>query len=352
MGDLTGGDSTRVAADASLRVLGSSAGSLTFDEALERSCGPLLRGPASTLQINVGKLCNQACHHCHVDAGPRRTEVMTAETAERLLHLLAATPAIGTVDITGGAPELNPNFRRLVTRSRELDREVIDRCNLTVLFEPGMAGLSEFLAEYKVQIIASLPCYTAPNVDAQRGRGVFDKSIRALQRLNTLGYGKPGSSLTLHLVYNPLGACLPPEQSRLEADYKRQLREHFGIEFHRLFTLANMPISRFADSLRRSGNYGDYMALLAGNFNPSTVAELMCRSLINVGWDGGLYDCDFNQMLGIGIGGRRATVWDLETFSHMEGQLIATGMHCFGCTAGAGSSCGGALQKVAPGASQ
>jgi radical SAM/Cys-rich protein len=338
------GDSTRVGSDGSLRVLQSGASSLTFDEALKRSCGPLLRGPVSTLQINVGKLCNQACHHCHVDAGPKRTEVMTTEVAERLLHLLAATPAIATVDVTGGAPELNPNFRRLVTRSRELDREVIDRCNLTVLFEPGMAGLGEFLAENKVQIVASLPCYTPANVDAQRGRGVFEKSIRSLQRLNSLGYGKPGSSLTLDLVYNPLGPTLPPEQSRLEADYKSQLRDNFGIEFHRLFTLANMPISRFGDLLRSSGKYGDYMALLAGNFNPSTVAGLMCRSLISVGWDGALYDCDFNQMLGIGMSGRRVTVWDLESFSHMEGKLIATGTHCFGCTAGAGSSCGGALQ--------
>jgi radical SAM/Cys-rich protein len=265
---------------------------------------------------------------------------MTADVAERVLHLLAATPAIATVDITGGAPELNPNFRRLVTRSRELDREVIDRCNLTVLIEPEMGGLCAFLAENKVQIVASLPCYTAANVDAQRGRGVFEKSIRALQQLNGLGYGKPGSLLALHLVYNPLGATLPPEQSRLEADYKHQLREHFGIEFHQLFTLANMPINRFADLLRSSGKYEDYMALLARNFNPSTVAELMCRSLISVGWDGALYDCDFNQMLGTGMSGRRVTVWDLESFSQIEGQTIATGTHCFGCTAGAGSSCG------------
>ncbi|MEP6716255.1 MAG: arsenosugar biosynthesis radical SAM (seleno)protein ArsS [Terriglobia bacterium] len=336
--------STRVASDGSLRVLHSDVSSLNFEEVLKRSCGPLLRGPVSTLQINVGKRCNQACHHCHVDAGPKRTEVMNAGVAERLLRLLAVTPAIATVDITGGAPELNPNFRRLVTRSRELGREVIDRCNLTVLFEPEMAGLGEFLAEKKVQIVASLPCYTAGNVDAQRGRGVFEKSIRALQRLNGLGYGKPGSALTLNLVYNPLGATLPPEQSRLEADYKHQLRANFGIEFHQLFTLANMPISRFADQLRRSGNYQEYMALLAGNFNTATVAGLMCRSLISVGWDGALYDCDFNQMLGVGLSGRRVTVWDLESLGHMEGQRIATGTHCFGCTAGAGSSCGGALQ--------
>jgi len=338
------GDSTKVGSDGSLTVLQSGANFLDFDGLLRQSCGPLLRGPVSTLQINVGKLCNQACHHCHVDAGPKRTEVMTGEVAERVLQLLAATPAIATVDITGGAPELNQKFRRLVTRSRELDREVIDRCNLTVLLEPEMGALCEFLKENKVQIIASLPCYTSANVDAQRGRGVFEKSIRTLQHLNGLGYGKPGSLLTLHLVYNPLSATLPPEQSRLETDYKHQLWEHFGIEFHQLFTLANMPISRFAALLRSSGKYEDYMALLASNFNPSTVAGLMCRSLISVGWDGSLYDCDFNQMLGIGMSRRRVTVWDVESFSQMEGQPIATDKHCFGCTAGAGSSCGGALE--------
>ena len=339
------GDSTRVGSGGLFRVLGRAAGSPAFDEAFERSCGgPMPRGLVSTLQINVGKLCNQACHHCHVDAGPKRTEVMTAEIAERVLQLLSATPSIATVDVTGGAPELNRNFRRLVIRSRELDCEVIDRCNLTVLFEQGMADLAEFLAENKVQIVASLPCYTAANVDAQRGRGVFDKSIRALQVLNSLGYGRPGSSLALHLVYNPLGATLPPEQSRLEVDYKRELREHFGIEFHRLYTLANMPINRFADLLRYSGKYEEYIALLIRNFNPATTAGLMCRSLVSVGWDGVLYDCDFNQMLSMGMSGRRITVWDLESFGHMEGQPIATGTHCFGCTAGAGSSCGGALQ--------
>lgn len=331
--------------DHSLTVLQTPAGSPNFDEMLaQQGCGPLLREDISTLQINVGKLCNQACHHCHVDAGPKRTEIMTEEVAERILQLLAASPAIATVDVTGGAPELNPNFRPLVTRSRELGRKVIDRCNLTVLFEPGQEGLGEFLAASDVEIVASLPCYTADNVDAQRGRGVFEKSIRALQHLNSLGYGKPGSPLTLNLVYNPLGATLPPEQSHLEADYKRRLREHFGIEFHRLFTLANMPISRFAGLLRRSGTYDEYMTLLSRNFNPATVAGLMCRSLISVGWDGVLYDCDFNQMLEIGMSKRRVTVWDVEAFSNMRGQAIATGAHCFGCTAGAGSSCAGALQ--------
>ena len=316
----------------------------TFDDVLaEHHCGPLQRSRVSTLQINVGKLCNQACHHCHVDAGPKRTESMGEEVAECVLDLLARSASIKTVDITGGAPELNPNFRRLVTRSRALSREVIDRCNLTVLLEPGMERLGEFLAENQVRIIASLPCYTAGNVDAQRGRGVFDKSIWALENLNALGYGKPGSTLGLDLVYNPLGAALPPDQRRLEDDYKLQLRAKFGIEFHRLLTLTNMPISRFADSLHRSGEYTAYMDLLVGHFSPRNVPEVMCRSLISVGWDGVLYDCDFNQMLEIGLQPRRLTVWDLESFHQSEGHRIATGEHCFGCTAGAGSSCGGAL---------
>lgn len=305
---------------------------------------PLKRGPVTTLQINVGKLCNQACRHCHVEAGPKRSESMSEEVAERVLRLLSASPTVDTVDITGGAPELNPNFRRLVKRSRELGRAVIDRCNLTVLLEPGMESLAEFLATHQVEIIASLPCYTAGNVDAQRGRGVFDKSIRVLQRLNNLGYGMPGSALKLNLVYNPLGATLPPDQSRLEADYKRQLREHFSIEFHRLFTLTNMPIKRFAEFLDRSGKRAEYLKLLVEHFNPEIVSGLMCRSLVSVGWDGVLYDCDFNQMLEIGMDGRRLRVWDVESFSPLSGQHIATRSHCFGCAAGAGSSCGGALR--------
>jgi radical SAM/Cys-rich protein len=319
--------------------------SFNFDKTLlAHGVGPLLRDAVTTLQINVGKLCNQACQHCHVDAGPKRTESMSEEVAERVLQILSASPTITTVDITGGAPELNPNFRRLVTRSRELGRDVIDRCNLTVLFEPGMEDLADFLAWNEVQIIASLPCYTAVNVDVQRGRGVFDKSIRALQELNKLGYGMPDSALKLNLVYNPLGATLPPDQSRLEADYKLHLREQFGIEFHRLFTLTNMPIKRFADYLQRTGQQAEYMTLLIEHFNPATVSKLMCRSLLSIGWDGALYDCDFNQMLDIGMYGRRLTIWDFDTLSQLAGHHIATSMHCFGCTAGAGSSCGGALQ--------
>jgi radical SAM/Cys-rich protein len=324
--------------------------SFNFDKTLlAHGVGPLLRDAVTTLQINVGKLCNQACQHCHVDAGPKRTESMSEEVAERVLQILSASPTITTVDITGGAPELNPNFRRLVTRSRELGRDVIDRCNLTVLFEPGMEDLADFLARNQVETIASLPCYTAANVDAQRGRGVFDKSIQGLQRLNKLGYGMPGSALKLNLVYNPLGASLPPDQSRLQADYKVRLREQFGIEFHRLLTLTNMPIKRFADYLHRTGQQAEYMTLLVEHFNPATVSQLMCRSLVSVGWDGALYDCDFNQMLEIGMlqigrDGRRLNIWDVDSFSDFAGQHVATSTHCFGCTAGAGSSCGGALQ--------
>ena len=339
------GKTTAVESSNVFKILPGSAEPWTFDGVLaQRGCGQLVRGKVSTLQINVGKLCNQACHHCHVDAGPKRTEVMGAAVAERVLDLLAAGSTIETVDITGGAPELNPHFRRLVTRSRELGREVIDRCNLTVLLEPGMEHLGEFMAENRVRIIASLPCYTAGNVDAQRGRGVFDKSIQALRKLNDLEYGKPGSTLKLDLVYNPLGATLPPDQGRLEDDYKRQLRDGFGIEFHNLYTLANMPISRFAEMLHRTGEYAAYMELLVEKFNPAAVPEVMCKSLISVGWDGVLYDCDFNQMLEIGLGARRVTVWDVENYRDLSGQRVATGSHCFGCTAGAGSSCGGALQ--------
>jgi radical SAM/Cys-rich protein len=303
----------------------------------------LRRSQVTTLQINVGKLCNQACHHCHVEAGPRRTEIMRAQVADRILNLLMDTPSIQVVDITGGAPELSPNFSRLVLVSRALGRNVIDRCNLTVFFEPGQEDLADFLAGNKVEITASLPCYTAENVDKQRGRGVFDKSIRALQRLNRLGYGKPGSELLLNLVYNPLDASLPPAQEELEADYKKHLKERFGIEFNRLFTITNMPIKRFTEFLIRNGQLQEYMSLLVNHFNPATVEHVMCRSLVSVGWDGRLYDCDFNQMLNIEAPGQK-TIWDIHAFSELANRPIATGSHCFGCTAAAGSSCGGSLR--------
>jgi radical SAM/Cys-rich protein len=344
------GGITNTASSKPLRLVTDDDTSYRFDEALlQHGCGPLLRGEATTLQINVGKLCNQACHHCHVEAGPKRSEIMPANVAERVLELLAASAEVTVADITGGAPELNPNFRGMVSRARELGRHVIDRCNLTILFEPGQECLPEYLARNQVEIVASLPCYTAANVDAQRGRGVFEKSILALQNLNSIGYGMPDSALKLNLVYNPLGAFLPPPQNDLEAEYKQQLREHFGIEFHQLFTITNMPIKRFADFLHQSGKHAEYMELLVNHFNRATVSNLMCRSLVSVGWNGALYDCDFNQMLEIGIEaegsrGSPLTVWDVENIGQLSGRRIATSSHCFGCTAGAGSSCGGALQ--------
>jgi radical SAM/Cys-rich protein len=317
-----------------------------FDEALAaHGLGPLARAHTTTLQVNVGKRCNQACHHCHVEAGPKRTESMTGETVERVLALLAHSPGIEVVDVTGGAPELNPHFRQLVAAARRLGRRVIDRCNLTILLEPGQEDLADFLAAEEVEVVASLPCYTLDNVEAQRGRGVFDKSVVALRRLNALGYGLPGSRRRLDLVYNPLGAFLPPPQDRLEARYKQELRDHFGIEFHHLLTITNMPIRRFAEMLANSGQHEAYMALLVNHFNPATVPGVMCRSLVSVGWDGRLYDCDFNQMLEMPLGaGDAATVWQLDDFESLAGRPIATGAHCFGCTAGAGSSCSGSLE--------
>lgn len=327
-----------------LPILGQSAATAhDFDATLtQHGLGTLTRIETTTLQINIGKLCNQACHHCHVEAGPKRTEIMPSHVANRCIKLLANSPRITTLDITGGAPELNPNFRDLVVHARSFGLEVIDRCNLTVLFEPGQQDLARFLAENKAQVTASLPCYTAENVEKQRGKGVFEKSIRALRLLNEFGYGKPGSGLTLNLVYNPLGAYLPPPESQLEADYKRELWDKFGIEFNRLFTITNMPIKRFAEYLVRNGKHEQYMSLLVNHFNPMTVGNLMCRSLVSVAWDGKLYDCDFNQMLEIGMPQLRS-IWDLHSFTGLAGRRIATGTHCFGCTAGTGSSCGGSL---------
>jgi radical SAM/Cys-rich protein len=311
----------------------------------ETGTAELLRAETTTLQINVGKLCNQACHHCHVDAGPKRTEIMTTEVARRVMQLLAGSPSITTVDITGGAPELNLNFRWLVEESQRLGRHVIDRCNLTVLLEATQHDLAEFLAARRVEIIASLPCYTAENVDKQRGKGVFEKSMDALHKLNGLGYGMPGSELKLSLVYNPVGASLPPPQAKLEADYKQHLREEHGIEFHQLLTITNMPIHRFEEDLQRQGKHDAYMELLKKNFNAATLHGLMCRSLVSIGYDGRLYDCDFNQMLDMELEqpGSAASVWDVESFTGWAGRRIATAGHCFGCTAGAGSSCTGAL---------
>jgi radical SAM/Cys-rich protein len=305
----------------------------------------LRRGRTEILQINVGKLCNLTCNHCHVNAGPKRREIMTRDTIDRVLAWLARTE-IPTVDITGGAPEMIPDFRYLVEQVKSLKpaRHVIDRCNLTILLEPGHEDLAEFLARHGVEIIASLPCYSAKNVNEQRGDGVFDGSIRALQLLNKLGYGTE-EWLSLHLVYNPSGAFLPGPQAELEADYKSELKEHFGIEFNRLYTITNMPIARFAAYLRHHGQFDEYMDRLAASFNSHTVDDLMCRNTLSVGWRGEVYDCDFNQMLDLQWqNGRPLFLWDIDP-ARVEGRPILTGDHCFGCTAGCGSSCGGALAK-------
>jgi radical SAM/Cys-rich protein len=308
-----------------------------------RGCGSLRRGRVTTLQLNVGKRCNQACHHCHVDAGPNRTESIDGRVAERVIELLARNPQIEVLDLTGGAPELNEQFRPLVAAARALGRRVIDRCNLTVLFEPRQEDTASLLAAHEVEIVASLPCYTPSNVDRQRGRGVFEASIAALRLLNGLGYGRPGSRLRLDLVYNPLGAALPPAQAELEERYKAELREHHGIEFHRLLTLTNMPIERFARDLERQGRLAEYVSLLVNHFNPATLPGLMCRSLVSIGYDGRVYDCDFNQMLALAAPGPERTIFDLDDFDAFDGREIATGRHCFGCTAGAGSSCSGSI---------
>lgn len=319
-----------------------------FDQALEK-CGlsGLQRSRVTTLQVNVGRLCNLACHHCHVEAGPKRTEIMDTAVTNRLLELLTASPEVEVVDLTGGAPEMNPNFRHLVAESRRLGRRVIDRCNLTILLEDGFEDLASFLAEHEVEIIASLPCYTAENVDQQRGQGVFDGSIEALRRLNELGYGRRDSPLRLDLVFNPQGPSLPPDQADLERDYKRHLGELFGLEFHHLLTITNMPIGRFAEQLARHDRMAAYQTLLVDHFNPGTVEGLMCRSQVSVDWDGTLYDCDFNLMLRLPLPSdneaNRRSIFDIETLDSLDGGAIATATHCFGCTAGSGSSCGGSL---------
>lgn len=318
-----------------------------FAQRVQQHGRPLHRLTIDTVQINVGKLCNQACLHCHVEAGPKRTEIMDHHTAEQALDFIRAA-APQTVDITGGAPELNPSFRWLVEQNRRADRHVIDRCNLTILFEPGQEDLPQFLADQRVEIIASLPCYSIENVTKQRGQGVFEKSVAALQLLNRMGYGKEGSGLTLNLVYNPVGAHLPPPQTTLEEDYKRELGTHFGIEFHHLYTITNMPISRFAHALQRDGKADAYMELLVSSFNATTLDGLMCRHQVSISWDGYVYDCDFNQMLDMRVGNgkpfRLGEKPAAELVHLLQQRTIQVDSHCYGCTAGAGSSCGGALQ--------
>jgi len=313
-----------------------------FDDHLRGAGFELRRGPLTTLQVNVGLRCDLACHHCHVEAGPKRTEALGEAGAARILELLAVHPTLELLDLTGGAPELNPHFRRLVSGARRLGRRVIDRCNLTVLLLPGQEDTAAFLAAEGAEIVASLPCYGPENVERQRGRGVFARSLEALRALNALGYGLPGSPLVLDLVYNPVGDALPPPQAELEARYRSELREGFGIEFHRLLTITNMPIRRFARALAREGRLESYLGLLVNHFNPATLPGLMCRSLVSVDHAGRLYDCDFNQALGLAMPGA-PTLWRGAELGALEGRAIATGRHCFGCTAGHGSSCGGAL---------
>lgn len=303
---------------------------------------PLRATGIEVLQVNVGKLCNQTCRHCHVDAGPDRREVMARETMQLCLDALARTD-ISTLDITGGAPEMNPHFRWLVERARNLDRHVIDRCNLTILLAPHYGDLPDFLARHRVEVIASLPCYLPDNTDRQRGEGVFAKSIEALRRLNTVGYGQPGSGLLLTLVYNPIGPSLPPGQAALEDAYRRELATRYGITFTRLITITNMPISRFLDDLVQQGMLDRYMELLVNAYNPAAAAGVMCRTMLSVGWDGRLYDCDFNQMLELELTvglPRHIREFNLHT---LENRPIVTGQHCYGCTAGSGSGCRGAI---------
>jgi radical SAM/Cys-rich protein len=310
---------------------------------------PLRRRAVDTLQVNLGYRCNQSCLHCHVNAGPHRTEEMSAENADAVLAFLAANPSVRTLDLTGGAPELNVNFRRVVEAARARGVRVIDRCNLTILEQPGQEDLAQFLASHAVEVVASLPCYLQDNVDRQRGHGVFDASVRALLELNALGYGRPDSGLVLNLVYNPQGPSLPPPQQALEADYHRHLAERHGILFNRLYTLVNMPIQRFGSTLVSKGQFDGYLHLLREAHRDDNLEQVMCRTLVSVDWQGMLYDCDFNQQLGLPLrhGGRSPVHLSELTARQLEGQPIRVAAHCYGCTAGQGSSCGGALAEPA-----
>ncbi len=316
-----------------------------FEEALGSSgLFPLTATGIDVFQMNLGKMCNQTCKHCHVDAGPDRTEIMTRETIDACLRALTRTD-IPRVDLTGGAPEMNPEFRPLVEELRAMGRHVMDRCNLTILTVGRFRDLPEFLAEHQVEIIASLPYFLARNTDAQRGEGVFDASLEALRRLNELGYGRDGSGLTLNLVYNPTGAFLAPKQASVEPFYRREMQRRYGIVFNDLYVITNMPINRFLEFLLRTGQYESYMQRLIDAYNPSAAAGVMCRSTLSVGWDGRLYDCDFNQMLDLPLAPdlpQQITDFDPKRLAERR---IATGLHCYGCTAGAGSSCGGAVVK-------
>lgn len=314
-----------------------------FTRMLERHDITLPRTPLEILQVNLTARCNLACTHCHVESGPKRTEALDERGIDRLIELMTTAPALHTLDLTGGAPEMHPQFRKLAAAGRAHGLKVIDRCNLTVLFEPDQQDTAAFLAEQGIAVVASLPCYSSANVERQRGKGVFMQSIEALQQLNALGYGHGDRGLELDLVYNPGGPSLPPAQAALEAEYRTRLQDDFGIVFDRLFTIANMPIKRFLHALERDGQLDAYMQLLIDHFNPRAAAGVMCRNLVSVGWDGTLYDCDFNQMLALPAGRQRTTLWDIARLDEIEQRPIAFGNHCYACTAGSGSSCGGAL---------
>lgn len=305
----------------------------------------IARRTLHTLQMNLGYLCNQACLHCHVNASPKRKELMDWETMQAALALLDHHP-VRQLDLTGGAPEMNPHFRDLIRAAREYEVHCIDRCNLTILEEPGYAWVADFLAEQQVEVVASLPCYLEDNVDAQRGSGVFRASLAGLRRLNDLGYGHEGSGLKLTLVYNPQGPSLPPPQAALEADYKAHLQSQYGIVFSQLFALTNMPIQRFGSTLLSRGEFDAYLGLLRDSYRPENLEGVMCRDMLSVDWQGYVYDCDFNQMLGLELGAARGRRWHLQDLQQAElaGQPITTAEHCYGCTAGQGSSCGGALK--------
>jgi len=304
---------------------------------------PLVPTGIEILQVNIGKMCNQVCRHCHVDAGPDRKEIMTTDTMQLCLNILEKNPSLQTVDITGGAPELNPSFRWFVEQVKKLNRKIIDRCNLTIIFSnKRFNDLPEFFRMHQVELVCSLPFYAKDRTDRQRGEGVFADSVRALQKLNDAGYGMPGSGLILNLVYNPAGAFLPASQPALEKQFKLELMKDFGIKFNNLFTITNMPISRYLDYLLTSGNYEDYMQKLVDAYNPAAAAGVMCRSTLSIGWDGYLYDCDFNQMLDLKVSspGKHISQFNMP---ELDKRNIVVGQHCYGCTAGAGSSCGGAL---------
>lgn len=305
----------------------------------------ITRNPLEILQVNLGYLCNQTCQHCHVNAGPKRKELMTGNTIDDILSILE-WPSVHTLDLTGGAPEMNPLFTDLVKAARQLGIKVIDRCNLTILSEPGFEDLVDFLQEQQLEIVASLPCYLEENVDGQRGKGVYQKSIDGLKRLNDAGYGKDGSGLVLNLVYNPTGPYLPPAQEALESDYKKHLEEQYAIYFNQLFTITNMPIARFGSSLISNGQFNDYMQLLKDSFNLANLQGLMCRNQLSIDWQGHVYDCDFNQMLKLNLyhprQERSLHISDLRDIDLDQLDIIVAD-HCFGCTAGQGSSCGGAL---------